>query len=126
MSDIGEHALLLVGMGRNDALVSLAPRLVLANGTIVVAEAMARGKHGEYRPATLAQRVTYLAQVVGKGVYDCEVVCAPATPSAPLTPGAEVPIINPRRLTEGEVPQWALDLFKKRGWHMPATPAETV
>ena len=123
MSGIGEHALLCVGLRRDFGLKGIAPRLILADGTVIVAEGMDRGAdRGDFRPSTLAQRVTYLAQVVGIGIYDCEVVRSPPTPSAPLTPGDEVPIISPRPLTDGEIPAWATALFKAKGWTLGRAP----
>lgn len=101
--------LLCIGLQGRRGLGSIAPRLVSEDGAIVVAQSLPRDRV----PTCLAERVTYLAGVLGPGLYDAEVVSEPA--------GVEVPIVYPVPLET--TPAWARDLFDEKQWTSPAVRA---
>lgn len=104
--------LLAVGLDtKHRALTRLSPRLLHADGSVTYGE----GLPSRDAPlTTLGQRVTWLAQVTGRGLYACEVVTEPA--------GVETPIIAPTPLTASEVPAWAADLLARKGWSTGGAP----
>lgn len=105
---MSESMLLCVGLrgGRHGG--TIAPRLVTEEGEITLAEGL---PPWPAVPATLGQRVTYLANVLGTGLYGCEVVEQPV--------GVEVPIVYPIAVPTDRVPAWARDLFAEKGWSAP-------
>lgn len=106
---MGSHpALLCVGLRSQHIVGSIAPRLIRDDGGVTVAASLPCS--GEPL-TTLAQRVTYLAGAVGKGVYSCEVVNFPL--------GVEVPIINAEPMDPANVPEWARHVMAVRGWELP-------
>lgn len=86
---------------------TIAPRLILADGAVTVAEALT---NREETPATLGQRITYLAGIVGPGVWDVD-LCDDG-----------VPIVG-SALTGPEVPAFAVRVMTDKGWAAPDTGA---
>lgn len=102
------RALLCLGLRREGAGPSLAPRLLREGGAPLVGAALPpRGT----MPRNLAERVTYLGQILPPGAYDAEVVEQPA--------GVEVPVIYPVALTQSEVPAWAQAELGRNRWRLP-------